>query len=272
MTWLPTTWRATLSVALSMGLSVAPVRADQLDAGVAAAPLTVQSVRLRGYATYQLPLATGGAPKAAARINRRLYEALAVETPPPIELAARARWVQQALNPEGVGGLRSLNFRVQRNDGRLLVLHLGGDACGAYCEPIDQQRLFDAQTGTELETADFFTADGRRQLARTQTAQLLREAAARIRDVRRHPRLEDDLESYERCVSNWRKWPATMWALVLLDDGHWQFETGGCSAHVNRSADRLDHFEQPADLELLRPLMTPYGRWLVLGERRALTD
>lgn len=161
-------------------------------------------------------------------------------------------------------GTQEQRYSVARNDGRLLVLQLDGEGCGAYCSGYSEQSFFDLRTGRQVQVLDFFSDQGGAALAQKLKENRVARAQSALAGA-----AEDataDMEMYHGCLEGWKNQAPALWPMRLLPDGRWGFESGYCSYHANRPADLLDNLNYDAPLAEIRPYLSAYGKSLLLNE------
>jgi hypothetical protein len=119
-------------------------------------PMPVNRVHGDGWPTQDvtMPYVHGGAPGVADRINAALYFAILGEPPP----ATRGSDLPLADPDPALPD--SVEFRVLRNDSRLLSFAFETSACGGRCLTYTQRVHFDSRTGDRVELADLLTPQG----------------------------------------------------------------------------------------------------------------
>ena len=227
----------------------------------------------------KMPYVSSPSPDIARRINDVLYLGL-LELPAP--LAAGSTFEP----PDGVlpMGTSSVEYKILRNDDRVLTISAGVEGCGAYCESATQDFNFDATNGRVLALDELFTSRGLRDLALRLRKERERRYAAQIRTLKQtlaaqhghHAKAADvedtqqRLDFNEACLDEQKAREPASEALPDVDftlpAGQGVVITAGrCSNHAVRALDDVDAVSlaiAPADLS---PWMTPYGKALVLG-------
>lgn len=228
------------------------------------APLKVETVSRPG-SELRLPWVVASSPEIARRINDVVFQRM-LDMPAPALLreAREARPVQ--IDGEPVRGLASGEFRLLRNDGRLLALELSGEGCGAYCSGFTEQYLFDARNGRQVENAALFTEEGLMTLTRYYRGRVLAEARARIAHARRERTEEDEVDHYRGCLRDWAGEFHGLPVPWLTSSGAWQLQNGTCSFHARMGWDQLDGITVPLPPALLAAHLSPYGKSLLLGQ------
>ncbi|MEK8034159.1 hypothetical protein AACH06_25315 [Ideonella sp. DXS29W] len=264
-----------------------------------AAPLQVRSLTMKppaqakdlgmyaaGWAegSIKMPFVIAEPPAAGMRINTRLFIEQFGMPPPPRPGESFSPPVD--LLPEGTA---SLEFQLVRNDERVLAVSLTIEGCGAYCETYEQVYNFDARTGRLLLPSDLFSPSGwqaagrrfakeREQRYVSQLKALKKELAeARkshaqadvVNDLNERIELNQGcLEGAREVVKQSQQGAETLHyaSLSLEGAGVVTIHTGRCSAHVNRALDDVGEVSVKFRTAELQPLLSPYGRALVLNQ------
>ena len=238
-----------------------------------AAPLAVQPLQRAGDdAAWRLPFVSGGEAAVARRINALVTIDLLRVLPP-----ARAAQGLPKPDDDTRRSLPEADFRVLRQDARVLALAIDAEGCGAYCEGFSHHYAFDLRSGRRLMPDDLISAEGRVALNR---AMALRKRAVIQRHLQRLQRqqrsgapADDDsdaaLAMYQECLPpqagdgrDRLDYPE----LLQVGRGFLEVTEGRCSNHAMRALDELDDFHHRFAGAQLAPWLTPYGRALVLGQ------
>ncbi len=265
-----------------------------IAAAAAAAPLQIRSLTMKpptsakalpayaaGWAdgSIKMPFVVSDAPAVAARINGSLFIGL-------MGMAAPARPGESfsPLPDQLPEGTTSQEFQLTRNDDRVLTITFSIEGCGAYCENYDSDFNFDARNGRALALEDLFTPPALDTVARRigkerehryaeQLKNLKKELAMQrkaqakadeIDDLRQ--RIELNQECFERERSSPRKAEYLRYVGFSLEGDGMAFRTGRCSNHASRALDDVAEIIVTLTPAELRPLLTPYGRALVLNQ------
>lgn len=263
-----------------------------------AAPLQVRSLTMKppaeakdpgayaaGWAegSIKMPFVISEPPAAGMRINTRLFIEQFGMPPPPRPGESFSPPVD--LLPEGTA---AMEFQLVRNDERVLTLSFSIEGCGAYCETYEQVYNFDARTGRLLLPSDLFSPSGwqaagrrfakEREQRYVSQLKALKKELAEARKNRAPADAIDDLqqriELNEGCLEGARegvqqslgKADTLEYAKLSLNGPGLVIQMGRCSAHVNRALDDVGDVEVRFSPAELRPLLTPYGRAVVLKE------
>lgn len=265
-----------------------------IAAAVAAAPLQIRSLTMKPPATVkELPAYAGGwadgsikmpfvvsePPTVAARINTSLFLGLLGMAAPAKPGESFAPLAEQL--PEGTS---SQEFQLVRNDARVLAITFSTEGCGAYCENYDTTFNFDARNGRALALDDLFTQPAfatvaqrigkeRERLYADQLKTLKKELAAQKRAHAKADDIEDTqqrIELNQGCLEQERGKPHLTDSLryvgFSLEGDGVAFSTGRCSNHASRALDDVAEITVTLTPAELRPLLTPYGRALVLNQ------
>lgn len=234
-------------------------------------------------ATRRFPFINSANAAVAARINHQLFidtfEVLApVHASDGLNEVSAQTWQNR---PE-------IDFKVQRNDGRILSVTLTSEGCGAYCETSSISHAFDAANGRHLAVEDIFTPAGKAALAKeVRTANLaaiqaeinrLKNDAAKGAGNKKHASAEDSaiaLRMYEECAQQ-RQSPGYG---VGMETSAMQIQAQGvafsmerCSNHALQALDNLGNFSQRFAPDKLAPWLSAYGRHLLLGEAASVAE
>lgn len=229
------------------------------------APVIVKTLR-EDKLDLSLPYVETVPPDSGRRINDWIFGRL-LEMPAPASLAEGRAALATAFTDAGVRPLIFAGYFVVRNDGRVLMLEVAIEGCGAYCSTSTEQYFFDVRSGRWVQPEDLFTIEGGEALARRLKSNRIRRAKAILAlGIKQGTMSEDERETYQRCIDDWKEWEPRLWGPGITPDGRWRFDPGRCSAHVNRTQDALDDLAETLSLSELKPHLNPYGRSLLLGE------
>jgi len=265
-----------------------------IAAAVAAAPLQIRSLTMKPPAsTKDLPAMAGGwaedsikmpfvvseSPVVAARINLWLFHGLMGMAPPAKPGESFTPLAEQL--PDGTA---SQEFELMRNDDRVLTITVNAEGCGAYCEDHDTDYNFDARNGRALALEDLFDPPALSTLAQRigkarerryddQLKALKKELAAQQKAHAKADEIEDTqqrIELNQECFERERSSPSKAEDLryvgFSLEGDGMAFRTGRCSNHASRALDDVAEIIVTLTPAELRPLLTPYGRALVLNQ------
>jgi hypothetical protein len=238
---------------------------------------------------WRFPLVSrlGPAAGVAARINFVLFvgrfdDGYGGAVPP-----ADPRQALGAAGPFARRNLPTLDYRVTRNDARVLAITFTGESCGAYCEDFHDPVAFDARTGRTLAEEDLFEPAGVRamlveaaranaarldaaiaRLRREQRAAAARPAPRRDRSLDDH---DDAIAMLDACRERWRDTARPdAAASIEIRERELVVRHGRCSNHAMRGLDPIGAFSNAFALERLRPWLSAYGREVLLGEGRVV--
>jgi len=266
-------------------------------------PLTVQSRTMawRAAPSAEAPPYAGGwakgsikmpfvvaarAPQVAARINEALFLDL-LNLPAPAAPGPRF----EVASDSGPEGTAELDFKVSRNDARVLAIAADAEGCGAYCETYRRELSFDARTGRALAIDDLLNARGLDVARQRMLAERQRRYAEQIRTLKQERQALlakratakgagakdefDDLEARislnEGCLSEARA-PSSeaseaRFLRLALPAGEGLVLTASrCSNHASRALDDVDEVSATLTRAELAPLLTPYGQALLLDQ------
>jgi hypothetical protein len=265
-----------------------------LAAGVTAAPLQVRLLTMKppagardldayaaGWAdgAIKMPFVVSDDAAVAVRINGSLFIGLLGMAPPPKPGASFTPLADQL-----PAGTAEQTFRVTRNDDRVLALAVSGEGCGAYCENYDTDLNFDARNGRALALADLFNPAALNTLAQRIDKERARRYAAQLQTLKKELATQrkahakaDELDDTEMrialnqdCLAGVKTSPSRTDNLgytgFSLAGPGIALRTGRCSNHASRALDDVGAIVTPLAPDELRPLLTPYGRALVLND------
>jgi hypothetical protein len=265
-------------------------------AGLAhAGPASVQSLPYQGAknihtnveeGAIKTPFVTMDDAKVAAKVNDHLFIALYnVMAPKKVGVALGSA--------DGVmiDGTVSQDFKVTRNDGRVLSLAFDGEGCGAYCASWRTSYNFDARTGRMLDAGDLFTAKGKEALKQKMSKERLsqyRKQLAALKKSLAPLEKKSDAKSREGAADLVERIALNSRCAGEEDpeeseppSGDHRFELAGeainlvaerCSSHAERALDDVDEVQLSIPYAALRPYLTAYGKSLLLGEGNAKQD
>ncbi len=227
-----------------------------------------------------MPYVQSGNARVAERINNLIYLQM-------LDLPAPVRWQDGLKEPkaeEGLPGTSDINFKVSRNDERILALAIDAEGCGAYCEHYTMYFNFDVTTGRHVNADDLFTPDGSVTLIKQLDAQRLARVKAEISRLIRKAKtggkrpleangVSEAIEMYERCITE-RSDTAAIQSRTLASDGMnigkdgVTFVRGRCSNHAAQGLDEIGDMENTLALKSLAPHLSAYGKYLLLGAEK----
>ena len=156
------------------------------------------------------------------------------------------------------------------------------EGCGAYCTESTPTYNFDVRNGRVLVKAEIITPQGRLALAalaiKLHGARLRAEIARLRKPGYRHEFLSEEefaeqRDTYERCLSERYVKGGDSYQYSLqdpgemsIDDGGLTFVQGECAIHALRALDDLGAYSLVLQGEQMRPYLSAYGRYLLLGE------
>ena len=265
-----------------------------IAAAVAAAPLQIRSLTMKppaaakdlpayaeGWAegSIKMPFVVADSPAVAARINGALFLGLMGMAAPAKPGESFSPLAEQL--PDGTA---SQEFQLTRNDDRVLTITFSSEGCGAYCENHDTDYNFDARNGRALALEDLFAPPALSTVAQRigkererryadQLKALKKELATQQKAHAKADEIEDThqrIELNQECFERERGSPGTAEYLryvgFSLEGGSVAFRTGRCSNHASRALDDVAEIVVTLTPAELRPLLTPYGRALVLNQ------
>ncbi|PWF55517.1 hypothetical protein [Massilia glaciei] len=261
----------------------------------AGAGVTVQSLPFQGVNDRGVKLDDGGINtpyvtladrKVAAKINDHLFIALYNVMAP--RNVGKTLGAADGVVIEGTVGQ---DFKVARNDGRILAIALEGEGCGAYCESYRAFYHFDVKTGRMLDADDLFTEKGlaalqekmrreRRAQYRKQLLSLRKELKAvdKKRDAKSEEAKADLLERIALNSNCAGEGGGEEGEEAQAPSGDHKFELGAtaitllaerCSNHAMRALDDVGEVRLALPYKALAPHLTSYGKTLLLGEGSA---
>lgn len=216
--------------------------------------------------SYTLPYIVASSPEIGRRINEAVFNRR-LDMPAPGKFNDGLAMLEELSKTDGMRSIQSTDYSVIRNDGRLLVLAIEGEGCGAYCEFFTEQLLFDSRTGRSVQPEDLFTDAGTNMLAQRLKSEQIRRGKALVAKVKKKNSLNlDEEETYTRCLKDWSEYKPRLWPMEVDAKGRWRFVAGYCSAHVNRPSDLLDRLDEMVTMAQLEPHLNAYGRSLLMGD------
>jgi hypothetical protein len=172
------------------------------------------------------------------------------------------------------------------NKGRTVTVSVKWKSCSAYCTRRVDSYFFDTRTGRELNAADLVSPEGMLAMASKADAIYKKKLTQRIDQWRRRidstmsPReaarqySRGDLGMYQWCFDErysiaapfknlYRQSPGDMRVL----DGGLMFSQGNCTIHPPEPIVFPYRFDYILKGESLRPYLTAYGKYLLLGDK-----
>lgn len=228
-----------------------------------------------------LPYIDGANKQAARRMNVLIHDKTLATLP---DDTPNARSPRQVLLDPPLDTLESQGIQAM-NAGRTLTAQVYAEGCGAYCSSSTSAYHFDARNGRLIVKQEVVTpagqlALGKQMLAyartrlKTEIARLEKQIAMGKRSKDRSlADMQDQLSMYENCLENrfdadsgkrsgYLKDPGAM----SLGNGALSFFHGKCASHSADAIDDLGDFTLVVKAQALRPHLTAYGKYLLLGE------
>lgn len=263
----------------------------------AAAPLQIRSLTMKppagakdlgpaaaGWAEGSIKMPFVGPDGAvAARVNDALFLTV-LNMPAPVKPGASFTPPAGQL-PEGTA---TQDFEASRNDDRVLTITLSAEGCGAYCENYDVDYNFDARTGRLLALEDLVRPTAFATVARRMNQESRRLYNQQIKTLRRElaaaqkkrPPAADEIEDLQQRIElnegclgetgegRWRADGLHYLGLSLAKPGI-TLRAGRCSNHASRALDDVGDIVLTLPPAELQPLLTDYGRALILQQGNA---
>jgi hypothetical protein len=281
---LATAGLCTLLTLLAHGASATPLQVRSLTMKPPAAAAKDLPAYASGWFenTVKMPFVVSNPPPVGARITASLFVGVMGMAPPAKPGESFSPLPDQL--PEGTA---SQEFQLIRNDERVLAIAFDIEGCGAYCENYTQVYNFDARHGRLLALEDLFPPASLTTIANRIGKERERQYVNQLKDLKKqlaaqqkaHAKqdaiddLQQRIEFNQECLEGEKGKPRSTESLrytgFSLEGEGVAFNTPRCSAHVNRALDDVSDIVvtfTPADL---RPLLTPYGRALVLKQADA---
>jgi hypothetical protein len=218
--------------------------------------------------------------QVADRINNFLHIQLLNTLPPAKEnTAAKMALIELELPLESMEPASSGLL----NGKRQYAIVVSTEGCGAYCSLNEIRFDFDARTGRVITPLELLSEPGKKALAilaQKTNARRLRTEIARLEKLRNKGTKErdketvaDQIELYERCLEERYTKSGSLYDLYLkypgqisILDGALSFDSGTCSAHVNRAIDDLGNLVMTLKAPQLTAYLSSYGKYILLGE------
>lgn len=261
---------------------------------VAAAPLQIRSLTMKppaaakdlpAYAagwvdgSIKMPFVVSDSPAVAARINGALFLG-------QMGMAAPAKPGESfsPLADQLPDGTSSQDFQLARNDDRVLTITFSTEDCGAYCEDHDNDVNFDARNGRALALEDLFTPPALDTVAKRIGKERERRYADQLKDLKKDLAAQkkahakaDEIEDLQQridlnqgCLEGEKEAAhgadTLRYAGFSLEGDGVTFRTGRCSNHASRALDDVGQIIVTMKPSELQPLLTAYGRTLVLKQ------
>lgn len=214
------------------------------------------------------PWLSGGPPGVAKRANIFLH-------------ARRLRLLPARAGKEVDVGFNVMSFDsaglTLLNQGRMFVVAIESEGCGAYCTLSTSHHYFDARDGSEVTIDDLVEAHGFKALAAPVLAahqRVLKEEIARLEVASKDAKgdalklIRDQLDLYGRCLVRIPQVYSDSPGHAILGAGHIKFSHSECAGRAETGIDELGAYEHTFELAQIRNVFTAYGRHLLLGEAR----
>lgn len=223
----------------------------------------------------KMPFVSSESPAVAARINGALFVGLMGGLPPVRPSDSFSPAADQL--PYGTA---SQEFRVTRNDGRVLVITISAEGCGAYCEYYDTDLNFDTRNGRALALEDLLAQSALATVARSigkerqrryakQFKDLTKELAASKKAHAKADEIEDLIARIalnQRCLLDEKPMRDLRYVGFSLEGKGISLRIGRCSNHAERALDDVGELIVNLPTAQLGTLLTPYGLALVLDQ------
>ena len=250
-----------------------------------AAPLTVQSaVHMSepdganpAHVVYSVPIVRAGNPAIAARINAAFTDAANEREIGTKTVAGDDRLYLTDATVERIKQTAaSLDYAIERNDGRVLTISVEGEYCGAYCEGSTEYFSFDASTGQRLTLINLLAPGGivtlGKRIAALRVARINRQIA-QLKSGKTDGHPSEDvttaIDMYERCrqfhaAPDLDSGPYLGYDGLNIGPNTLTFTHERCSPHVIRALDDIGEFETSFAFMELKPYLSDYGKTLLL--------
>lgn len=258
----------------------APAASPALASAPGAAPLKVTTLQhtAAGKAppTRQFPFVSSADASADARVATRINNLLFIDT---FEVLAPARASEGLREVSAAMWQRrpEIDFKVQRNDGRIFSVTFATEGCGAYCEAYKTSYAFDAASGRHLGEDDLFSAAGRAALAKeikTSSLGAIKAEIVRLKSAKAGSSAQEispqdratAIKMYEDCAQLRQspEYESGLGALQIQAQAV-ILSTERCSNHALQALDALGNFSARFSPAQLKPWLSPYGHYLLLG-------
>ena len=263
-----------------------------------ASPLKIDNIEFKAKKTnidfgqsIILPFISANQSKAAKKINDYLYIDI-VGTPAPNK--AKDGIVRNLTEEDNdpIAGVTSMQYKTLVNNGKLFSLITEAEFCGAYCEEYSQSYSFDAITGRYILLQDIFTEAGLETLKEKVYAArvaIMKKEIKRLKAQAAKPAsknkkqdeyavdYEDAIFLYESCLlTDEQSHQDEMQSgdhheldFFTIQSNHIVFTHSRCSNHASRALDEIGQFNNKYSIQLLKPYLTPYAKYLLLNGRVA---
>ncbi|MES2298887.1 MAG: hypothetical protein V4582_17715 [Pseudomonadota bacterium] len=233
--------------------------------------------------TISFPYLVSKDQEVADRINLFMHDDMFHALPARLILAAPA--MSGPMLHWGSGGIDAmwLDSMALRNGGRTLSIVIEGRYyCPRDCAIHRDQFDFDANTGRHLvdqELIDKRTEPSLGVVAAQATRERLRAEVARLEQSKDHSPgsvAARQLALYRACLHDYfphevispADWLAQLPGSMLVGEGELAFFRVGCGNGGDKDIDTIGDLRFSLGGPALRPYLTPYGRYLVLGESK----
>ncbi len=229
-----------------------------------ASSVKIQPVKV-GESTF--PLIVSSDHHVADRINLVLIQRVFLLEPHEFSQSLNHKAIFNILKKPTINQF-DLDYRVTRHD-QVFTISISGEGCGAYCEMFSYNFSFDAKTGRKLTIEDILTPNGQNKVLQIIKTNKQNEIANQLKLLKsggasfEKEQLDEAISLYEECQIN---------DYSSLDDfsignDALLFANGRCSNHAMRALDDLDSFHDQFSFSTVKPDLTSYGKYLLLGEK-----
>lgn len=228
------------------------------------------------------PFVEGGDPKVTLRINDFLHLAMLRSAAPPGFVSGPLVRDAKGMDPKDQLQLDSKGVR-SSNGGRTLKVAYGIETCRANHDYGEIEVVFDVRNGLPVRGEDLLLESKsealermlfkkRRSMVEAEIRKLTR-ALERKEKVKLTSDIAASIDLYERCVdgefsdemlaiSIANRWPP----LATLNDSKMRFLKASCGGEKGGAIDLLGDLDITLTGEQLHPYLSPYGRYILLGE------
>jgi hypothetical protein len=219
------------------------------------------------------PFVVSGNKTVDNRVNTMLHMSL-LNTLPPKSINEKNTILKQVDASE-----ISFEKPILINKKRVLGFNFNLESCGAYCENYDMNFYFDTRNGRLITEGEIFNLKTIPQLANIINKENNNTVKRFLKNIKKEAKksgrteveIEEQILIYESCLEGRNNKDKDSYyknylGKVTMLDGVVNFTYERCSNHAMRALDDLWETTKTMQAEELRPYLSEYGKYIILGE------
>lgn len=221
----------------------------------------------------KFPFVVSDNKTVANRINTLLHMSL-LNTLPPKDITEKSVSLGQVDSSEILFEKPELI-----NNKRVIGFNFNLESCGAYCENYDMNFYFDTRNGRLITEGEIFNLKTIPQLANIINKENNNTVKRFLKNIKKEAKksgrteveIEEQILIYESCLEGRNNKDKDSYyknylGKVTMLDGVVNFTYERCSNHAMRALDDLWETTKTMQAEELRPYLSEYGKYIILGE------